>query len=235
MRFDIDIYSDNLMLPVEELKAKKVAPQVIQRIVRLRDIYNFMLRNPLKKDREYIDYIQANYTDGSGKPLSRRRAYEDVEILHAVVGSLQQCTKEWHRWRFNNMIMEAYAIALRKEDAAAIARLAGEYGRYNKLDKEDEHDRGYGQIPHIVFNFNVEPMGFKPIPNVRRVIDELIARYSHSTYQDIAEDADVVELADAVAGKEKQVTKQTESLPSLSSITSADSRENQYADATAIS
>ena len=60
MRFDIDIYSDNLMLPVEDLRAKNVAEQVILRIVRLRDIYNYMLRNPLKKDREYIDYIQAN-------------------------------------------------------------------------------------------------------------------------------------------------------------------------------
>ena len=211
MRFNIDIYADNLMLSVEELRSKNITEQVIQRIIRLRDIYNFMLRNPLKKDREYIDFIQASYVDDKGKPLSKRKAYEDLEILHAIIGNLQQCSKEWHRWRFNNMIMEGYAIAIRKNDAAGIAKLAGEYARYNKLDKEDDHDLGYDAIPHINFTFNVADMGFKPIPNVRRVIEELIAKYSHSNLSDIAEDAEVVELVDAVTEKEKQIAKQIDS------------------------
>lgn len=210
MRFDIDIYSDNLMLSEQELADKKVPAQIVQRIVRLRDIYNYMLRNPLKKDREYIDYIQANYKDGEGKPLSKRKAYEDIEILHAIIGNLQQCSKEWHRWRFNNMIMEGYAIALRKEDAAAIAKLAQQYGKYNQLDKNDERDKGYGEIPRIVFTFDVSKMGFQPIANLLHVIAELEAHFSHSSYNRVVEDADVVELTDAVAEKEKQVTKQIE-------------------------
>lgn len=209
MRFNIDIYSDNLMLPVEEMRANRVSEQVITRVLRLRDVYNWMLRNPLKKDREYIDYIQANYQE-DGKPLSKRKAYEDIEILHAIIGNLQQCTKEWHRWRFNNMIMEGYAIALRKEDAAAIAKLAQQYGKYNKLDKDDEHDKGYSEIPRISFTFDVSVLGFKPIPNVRKVIDELIAHYSHSKLQDIDEDAEIVEMVDAVTAKELEVKKQIE-------------------------
>lgn len=209
MRFNIDIYSDNLMLPVEEMRANRVSEQVITRVLRLRDVYNWMLRNPLKKDREYIDYIQANYQE-DGKPLSKRKAYEDIEILHAIIGNLQQCTKEWHRWRFNNMIMEGYAIALRKEDAAAIAKLAQQYGKYNKLDKDDEHDKGYSEIPRISFTFDVSVLGFKPIPNVRKVIDELIVHYSHSKLQDIDEDAEIVEMVDAVTAKELEVKKQIE-------------------------
>lgn len=209
MRFNIDIYSDNLMLPVEEMRANRVSEQVITRVLRLRDVYNWMLRNPLKKDREYIDYIQANYQE-DGKPLSKRKAYEDIEILHAIIGNLQQCTKEWHRWRFNNMIMEGYAIALRKEDAAAIAKLAQQYGKYNKLDKDDEHDKGYSEIPRISFTFDVSVLGFKPIPNVRKVIDELIVHYSHSKLQDIDEDAEIVEMVDAVTAKELELKKQIE-------------------------
>lgn len=210
MRFDIDLYSDNLMLPIETLQANKLAPQVISRIVRLRDIYNYILRNPLKKDREYIDYIQASYIDADGKPLSKRKAYEDIEILHAIIGNLQQCSKEWHRWRFNNMIMEGYAIALRKEDAAAIAKLAQQYGKYNQLDKNDERDRGYGEIPRIVFTFDVSKMGFQPVANLLHVIAELEAHFSQSSYSRVVEDADVVELTDAVTEKEKEVTKQIE-------------------------
>ena len=198
------------MLTEDEMRAKNIATPVINRIIRLRDIYNYMLRNPLKKDRDYIDYIQANYTDEIGKALSKRKAYEDIEILHSIIGNLQMCSKEWHRWRFNNMIMEGYAIALRKEDAAAIAKLSGMYGKYNRLDKDDDLDKGYGEIPHIQFTFNVADMGFKSIPNVRKVIEELVARYSHSKLQDIAEDAEVVELIDAVTQKEKQIEKQIE-------------------------
>lgn len=218
MRFDIDLYSDNLMLPEDELRNKKVAPQVIQRIIRLRNIYNYMLRNPLKKEREYVDYIEANCKDGDGKPLSKRKAYEDLEILHAIIGNLQQCSKEWHRWRFNNMIMEGYAIALRKEDATAIAKLAQQYGKYNKLDKEDEHDRGYGEIPKIVFTFDVSKMGFQPIANLLHVIAELEAHFSHTSYNRVVEDADVVELTDAVTEREKEVTRQIDNHADTGSI-----------------
>ncbi len=195
MKFDIDIYSDNLMLPVEEMKANQVSEQVIRRVIRLRDIYNYMLRNPLRKDREYIDYIQASYTGDDGKPLSKRKAYEDLEILHAIVGNLQQCTKEWHRWRFNNMIMEGYAIAVRKEDATAIAKLAQQYGKYNQLDKNDERDNGLTEVPHIVFVFDVSVMGFQPIPNVNDVIDKLINEFNGTSRERIVEDADAVEIA----------------------------------------
>ena len=200
MRFDIDIYADNLMLPEAELQANRVSPQVITRVIRLRDVYNYMLRNPLKKDREYIDYIQARWQE-DGKPLSKRKAYEDLEILHAIVGNLQQCTKEWHRWRFNNMIMEGYAIALRNEDATAIAKLAQQYGKYNQLDKNDERDNGLTAIPHLVFCFDVSTMGFKPIPNAFQRIDELIAKYSGSSLEDIVEDADAVEIANEPGSK----------------------------------
>lgn len=182
------------MLPVEALRAKRVEEQTITRIVRLRDIYNFMLRNPLKKDREYIDYIQANYQDGDGTPLSKRKAYEDIEILHAVIGNLQQCSKEWHRWRFNNMIMEGYAIALRHEDAAAIAKLANTYGKYNNLDKTDERDNRLTEVPHLMFVFDVTVQGYQPIPNVYQFIDKLNAEFA-GRYDRIAEDTDAVEIA----------------------------------------
>lgn len=195
MRFDVDIYSDNLMLPEEQMKAKHLSSQVIQRVIRLRDIYNYMLRNPLKKDREYIDYIMSAYVNEDGTPLSRRKAYEDIEILHTIVGNLQMCSKEWHRWRFNNMIMEGYAIAVRQQDPTAIAKLAQQYGKYNQLDKNDERDNHLSEVPHIVFTFDVSSMGFEPIPNVFEVMDKLYAEFVGTTKERIVEDADAVEIA----------------------------------------
>ena len=88
----------------------------------------------------------------------------------------------------------------------AIARLAQQYGKYNQLDK-DELDRNFGQMPHIQFTFDVETMGFKRIPNVRQVIIELNAKYSKSNLQDIAEDAEVVEIVDAVKERTKEINK----------------------------
>lgn len=93
------------------------------------------------------------------------------------------------------MIMEGYAIAVRKQDAAAIAKLAQQYGKYNRLDKNDEKDNGLSEVPHIVFTFDVSVMGFKPIPNASKVIDDLIRKYGGTPFADIAEDADYVEIA----------------------------------------
>ena len=203
MRFDIDIYADNLMLPEEEMKAKRIAPEIIQRVVRLRDLYNYMLRHPLKKDKEYTDYIRSVYTNNDGKQLSLRKAYEDIEIIHAVIGNLQMCTKEWHRWRFNNMIMEGYAIAVRKEDATAIAKLAQQYGKYNQLDKNDEVDRGSADMPHIVFTFDVSSMGFKPIKNVYALIDKLNAQFAGKGYERITADEDAIVIDEVKSIKDE--------------------------------
>lgn len=192
--FNTDLYADNLMLPVEELKAKKIDDAVIERIIRLRDIYNYILRNPLKRERQYVEYIVHNSENlGNGKKITLRMAYDDLEVIHAIIGNLQNCTKEWHRWRFNNMIIEGYKLAVDKQDPAAIARLASAYGKYNKLDKDDEKDARYTDIPHIRFTFDVSTLGFKPIPNVNEFIDKLIKQYSNTALSDIAEDADIIE------------------------------------------
>ncbi len=181
------------MLPVETMKEKSMDPQLINHIVRLRDVYNYMLRNPLKKDREYIDYIQAAYKDDNGKPLTKRAAYYDLEILHAIVGNLQQCSKEWHRWRFNNMIQEGYAIAVRKQDAAAIAKLAGMYGKYNRLDRDDEREKR-GEIPQLIFCFDCSEAGFVRMQNPYKFIDSTIRQYGGTPMERIMEDADAMEI-----------------------------------------
>lgn len=190
MRSDIDIYAVNLMKPEEEMRNDRVAEEVIGRVIRLRDVYNYMLRNPLVKDRTYVDYIESRYG------VTKRTAYSDLEILHAIVGNLQQCTKEWHRWRFNNMIMEGYAIALRRQDPAAIAKLAQQYGKYNRLDKTDDLDNRLSEVPHIVFTFDVAKIGFRPIPNAFKYIDQIIKKYGGTPYEDLIEDVDFVEIAD---------------------------------------
>ena len=190
MRSDIDIYAANLMKPEEEMRNDRVAEEVIGRVIRLRDVYNYMLRNPLVKDRTYVDYIESRYG------VTKRTAYSDLEILHAIVGNLQQCTKEWHRWRFNNMIMEGYAIALRRQDPAAIAKLAQQYGKYNRLDKTDDLDNRLSEVPHIVCTFDVAKIGFRPIPNAFKYIDQIIKKYGGTPYEDLIEDVDFVEIAD---------------------------------------
>lgn len=194
MRNDIDIYADNMMLSEQDLKAKKLQQSVIDRILRLRDIHAYMLRNPLKKDREYVDYLVYNAASlGNGGEITRRTAYADLEILHSIVGSLEKCSKEWHRWRLNNMIMEGYRMAVNKQDPEAIAKLANVYGKYNQLDKNDEKDARYEEIPQIKFTFDATVLGLKSIPNVANVINQLIKKYSGSNYEDIDADVDVID------------------------------------------
>jgi hypothetical protein len=182
MRYDIDIYSDNLMLDVDELHERGIAQSTIDRIQRLRSVYSYMLQFPLKRDREMVDFIE------SGFHVSKRTAYEDLQILHTIVGTLQQCSKEWHRWRFNNMILKIYDDASRAHDYRSAERAAADYAKYNRLDCTDEIDRGYDNVPPITFTFNVAVLNLKPIPDVRGVIDSLVKKYSGSPVSDIQAD-----------------------------------------------
>ena len=91
------------------------------------------------------------------------------------------------------MIMEGYRMAVNKQDPEAIAKLANVYGKYNQLDKNDEKDARYEEIPQIKFTFDATVLGLKPIPNVANVINQLIKKYSGSNYEEIDADADVID------------------------------------------
>lgn len=165
---------------VEKMKEQNISQQAIDRIIRLRAAFNLWNKYPLKKEAEIRDFIMKL----SG--VERTSAYEDIQILKILLGDFQETSKEFHRFRFNHMIEQAYQMAERKKDARAMAAAAGNYAKYNKIDQEDAIKIPYDEIVPQPFEPTSDPsvIGIKPIPNIREKIATMKQRYM----QDIAED-----------------------------------------------
>lgn len=171
----------HLFSSVDEMKRAGV-PELIQlRLIRLRDMYNFWLQYPNKKDMDIVDELKQRY--GIGKSA----AYEDIRIIKFLLGDLNKASKDYHRFRFEHMIAGAYEMGKRTKDARAMAAASNYYGKYMQLDKEDEKDLGYDQIVVQPFEPSNDPsiLGIKPIPNIREKIEAKIKQYSNEDIEDV--------------------------------------------------
>lgn len=176
-----DIAREHLFSSVDEMTAAHV-PQLIQeRLIRLRDMYNFWLQYPSLKDQEIVLELKKRYN------LGKSAAYEDIRIIKYLLGDLNRATKDYHRFRFSQMISEAYDMGRRTRDARAMASAANFYGKYTQLDKDDERDLGYDKIVVQPFEPSNDPsiLGIKPIPNIRQRIDQKIKQYMNEDIEDV--------------------------------------------------
>lgn len=176
-----DIAREHLFSSVDEMTAAHV-PQLIQeRLIRLRDMYNFWLQYPSLKDQDIVLELKKRYN------LGKSAAYEDIRIIKYLLGDLNRATKDYHRFRFSQMISEAYDMGRRTRDARAMASAANFYGKYTQLDKDDERDLGYDKIVVQPFEPSNDPsiLGIKPIPNIRQRIDQKIKQYMNEDIEDV--------------------------------------------------
>ena len=177
----IDVCKEHLFADREEM-AKHNIPVIIQdRLIRLRDMYNFWLGCPRKKDLEIVKELEIRYK------IQRSAAYEDVRIIKMLLGDLNKSTKDYHRWKLLNMLDESYEMAKRTKDARAMVAASDKYGKYTQLDKEDLVDRGYDKIQVQPFEPTDDPsvLGMKPIPNVRQRIQAKIKQYWNDDIEDV--------------------------------------------------
>lgn len=160
----IDLFSSR-----EELE-RKYQPVMVSRIIRVREAYNWMLANPDAKDRQVIDIIMSRNPD-----ISRSSAYSDLSVLKALLPCLSKNSRDFHRWRYNEMIMETYQLAKRRKDTKTMERAATSYAKHNRVDLEDEMAMPYDQIvvQPFVPTMDVSVLGLKPIPNAFDYIDKL--------------------------------------------------------------
>lgn len=170
----IDIARDNLFADASDMQHVGIPLTTQEHIFRLRDLYNFWLQHPRIKDQEIVLKLQQDYK------LGKSQAYSDLSILKLLLGEFQKTSKDYHRYRFIEMINEAYEVARVNKDAKAMTAAADKYGKYTHLDKEDEQVFDYDKIVVQAFIPTDDPSvaGFKPIPNLRKVIEKKIAEYN---------------------------------------------------------
>lgn len=166
---------------VDKMNEEGLSIQSQNRILRLRAAFNMWNKYPLKKEAEIRDFIMKQ----SG--VERSAAYQDIQILKTLLGDFAESSKEFHRFRFNHMIANTYAMAERKQDARGMAAASGNYAKYNMLDKEDSVKIDWDQIIPQRFEPTSDPtvIGIKPVANIQDKINEMKKRYANDIIEDI--------------------------------------------------
>ena len=105
--------------------------------------------------------------------------YSDLAVIKQLLPALTSSSRDWHRWKANQMLLETYRMAKKRKDTKTMERAASSYAKYNRVDVEDEQVMPYDQIVVQPFTATDDPsvLGIKPIPNIEERIKELIAKY----------------------------------------------------------
>ncbi len=168
----IEIAKSDLYTAKSELEQKYALPQV-EHLLRLRDMVTWSIANPDAKDRQFVDELRTRYA------LSLVTAYADLKIVKAIVPNLSEATRDFHRWRYNEMILETYQMAKKRKDTKTMERAATSYAKFNRIDIEDEQSVPYHMIVVQPFFPTTDPrvVGITPMPNIddriRRLTREL--------------------------------------------------------------
>lgn len=186
-----DICRTDLFTAEAELAEKYNAGQVAH-VLRLRDMYQWFVANPEAKDREFVAQARGRFN------ISQSEAYSDLRIVKEFLPLLASASRDFHRYRVNEMLLETYRMAKARKDTKTMERAAASYAKYNRVDLEDEQALPYDMIVVQPFTATSDPtvLGIKPIPNLQQKIDKLLAKYRAETIdiEDIEyEEADLEE------------------------------------------
>ena len=187
----IDVASHDLFTPEAELRTKYVEAQVAH-VLRLREMYNWYLSNPDAHDRQFIDECRSRYQ------LSKSQSYEDLALIKRLLPALSTASRDFHRWKANEMLLETYRMAKARKDTKTMEKAASSYAKYNRVDLEDEQAVPYEDIVVQPFTATSDPtvLGLVPIPNLQKRIDALLKELSGESrdIEDITyEEADLEE------------------------------------------
>ncbi len=178
----INVCQTDLFTAENELRAK-YDEITVQRVLRIRDLYSYVIANPDTKDRQFVERAVSMFK------VSQSCAYNDLAIIKALLPMLSKASRDFHRWRANEMLLETYRMAKARKDTKTMERAASSYAKYNRVDLEDEQLIPYDEIVVQPFTATDDPtpLGIKPIPNIQERIKKMLDKY-------IAESIDIQDV-----------------------------------------
>lgn len=161
---NIELAQREMFTPAEELLQRYDAARV-DHLLRLRDMYNWMLSNPSERDRKFIDTFTGKYG------ICETAAYSDLALIKQLIPALAPASREFYRKQVSEMLLETYNMAKARKDTKAMAMAAKELGKVNRVDLEDEKALPYDDIVIQPFTPSSDPtiIGLKVIPNLEEV------------------------------------------------------------------
>lgn len=166
---------------------------LIARIKRLHHAYNYVLGHPAATDKEIVNEIISAFS------VQKTAAYSDLSFVKIITPMLGEASRNYHRWKTNEMLLETYAMAKRRKDTRTMEKAASSYAKYNRVDIEDETKIPYDEIVVQPFTATDDPsiLGIKPIANINQKKKELLEKYRKESIdiEDVEfEEADLEEL-----------------------------------------
>lgn len=185
----VEVCKVDLFTPLDELEAKYDAV-IVAKLMRVREEYQWLLANPDAKDRQFVEEFIGR------TKCSEACIYSDLAIIKQLLPALSSSSRDYHRWKANQMLMETYQMAKKRKDTKTMERAASSYAKYNRVDLEDEQVMPYDEIVVQPFTPTSDPsvLGIKPIPDIDKKIKSMIEKYRRESIdiEDVeAEDADL--------------------------------------------
>lgn len=162
----------------KEAELQQRYPQIlVDKVLRVREMYNWFISNPDGTDREFVAEVCQRHD------ISRVTAYSDLAIVKTMLPMLGSASRDFHRWRTNEMLMATYKMAERRHDSKTMERAATAYGKLNRVDLEDEQAIPLDQILVQPFTATDDPrvLGIEPIPNIQQKISDMLTKYRAET------------------------------------------------------
>ena len=168
----------------EEMEKDGLTPAMVERILRIRDAYNYWLRHPATTDKAIVQHIR----ELSG--IGQSKAYEDLALVKICLGDLGQVSRKWCQYLFIQRCEEGFEMARRKGDPKAFSAVLNALGKFTKLDREDADLPDYSMItpPKFEVTMNPEDAGFARIPNVKERAAMLIKKLKREALEVKAEE-----------------------------------------------
>lgn len=172
----IEVCRKDLFTQEDELR-KQYPQLVVDKVLRVREMYNWYIANPDGTDREFVIELIKR------RGVSKMTAYSDLAIVKTLLPMLATASRDFHRWRYNEMILNTYKMAEKRKDTKTMERAASSYAKYNSIDVQDEQQLPYDMIVVQPFTATSDPtvLGIKPIPNIQQKISDMIAKYRAET------------------------------------------------------
>lgn len=187
---NIDKYGEYLPIDSSELRQMMVPEETIQRVERLRELSSYWRSYPSTSPKELVTRCMNYFKVG------KSQAYDDVHILKILIGNLEATTKEFARWRVNQMIEEDRSNARRDGDWKAVASMQKNYIKNNLTDHPDTPDMAFDKIVPLQLEPTDDPsvLGIKVPKNLRarrdKLIKQLMRDSEYAEFTEVKEDKD---------------------------------------------
>ena len=185
----LEICRTELFVSEPELRAK-YPDATVDKVLRIRELYNWAMANPAEPQRVFVDYCIGRFG------VSKNAAYSDLKIVKILLPALNEAPVEFHRQKAMEMYLESYRMAKARKDTRSMVSAVKGYAEVSGANKDIEQDIPVDKIipqPFIPTD-DPSPLGIRRLENRDEKVRKLLDRYrAESTdIQDVEyEDADL--------------------------------------------